>query len=80
MKKLLCLLAALLLLCPAGLAENSKECEILLPDGYTGTLPVYRATLRDESAVRAANRNLRLFFCAKSRCVPALTPTLTAPC
>lgn len=51
MKKLLCLLAALLLLCPAGLAENSKECEILLPDGYTGTLPVYRATLRDESAV-----------------------------
>lgn len=51
MKKLLCLLAALLLLCPAGLAEESKECEILLPDGYTGTLPVYRATLRDESAV-----------------------------
>ena len=51
MKKLLCLLAALLLLCPAGLAENSKECEILLPDGYTGTLPVYRATLRDESNV-----------------------------
>ena len=51
MKKLLCLLAALLLLCPAGLAEESKECEILLPDGYTGTLPVYRATLRNETAV-----------------------------
>ena len=51
MKKLLCLLAALLLFCPAGLAEESKECEILLPDGYTGTLPVYRATLRNESNV-----------------------------
>ena len=51
MKKFLCLLAALLLFCPAGLAEESKECEILLPDGYTGTLPVYRATLRDESNV-----------------------------
>ena len=51
MKKLLCLLAALLLLCPAGLAEASKECEILLPGGYTGALPVYRATLRSETAV-----------------------------
>lgn len=51
MKKFFCLLAALLLLCPAGLAGESKECEILLPDGYTGALPVYRATLRSETAV-----------------------------
>jgi len=50
-KKFLCLLAVLLLLCPSGLAEGSKECEVLLPDGYTGALPVYRATLRDETAV-----------------------------
>lgn len=51
MKKWLCLLTVLLLFGSAGLAEGSKECEIVLPDSYTGTLPVYRATLRDESAV-----------------------------
>lgn len=92
MKKLLCLLAALLLFGSAGLAEGSKECEIVLPDGYTGTLSVYRAVLRDENnAPLFEGLDLALFnqsgepefapaLLRKSRCFPALTPTLTAPC